>query len=99
VKKTLFSVTCCETSTWGKNAFSAAHIKGVPVLESLQEAGELCARGLEYVIGNGKKVRFWLDIWVGECPFRILFPHIFIWVGLQQQNTVSGTTQELAGGD
>jgi hypothetical protein len=29
------------------------------------------------VLGNGKKIRFWLDVWVGECPFKIRFNNLF----------------------
>ncbi|KAG2606896.1 hypothetical protein PVAP13_4NG209522 [Panicum virgatum] len=31
---------------------------------------DCCERGLRYVIVNGKKVRFWHDVWIGECPLR-----------------------------
>jgi hypothetical protein len=36
-----------------------------------------CARGLKYIVGNGKRTRFWLDTWAGECPLKITFPSIF----------------------
>jgi hypothetical protein len=29
------------------------------------------------VLGNGKKIRFWLDVWVGECPFETRFNNLF----------------------
>jgi hypothetical protein len=29
------------------------------------------------VLGNGKKIRFWLDVWVGECLFKTRFNNIF----------------------
>jgi hypothetical protein len=36
-----------------------------------------CDRGLKYIIGDGKRTRFWLDTWAGECPLKITFPSIF----------------------
>jgi hypothetical protein len=35
------------------------------------------ARGLVYTIGNRKKARFWLDVWIGSCPLCISFPNLF----------------------
>jgi hypothetical protein len=34
-------------------------------------------RGLVYIIGNGKKARFWLDVWVGNCAMCVAFPNLF----------------------
>jgi hypothetical protein len=36
-----------------------------------------CARGFKYVVGDGKKAHFWHDTWIGECPLKIAFPHLF----------------------
>jgi hypothetical protein len=36
-----------------------------------------CDRGLKYIIGDGKRTRFWLDTWAGECPLKITFSSIF----------------------
>jgi hypothetical protein len=36
-----------------------------------------CIRGLIYVVNNGKKARFWLDVWLGNCLFRIVYSRIF----------------------
>jgi hypothetical protein len=35
------------------------------------------ARGLTYILGDGKKIRFWLDVWVGNCSLRVAFPRLF----------------------
>jgi hypothetical protein len=34
-------------------------------------------RGLKYKLGNGKKARFWHEVWLGECLLKIAFPYIF----------------------
>lgn len=28
-------------------------------------------------IGNGKKIIFWHDVWLDECPLKIKFPKLF----------------------
>jgi hypothetical protein len=30
------------------------------------------------VVGNGKKPRFWHEVWLGECPLRIKFNKLFV---------------------
>jgi hypothetical protein len=32
---------------------------------------------LRYRLGNGKKIRFWFDVSLGECPFMIRFSNLF----------------------
>jgi hypothetical protein len=38
-------------------------------------SGHTCQSGLKYVVGNGKKARFW--VWLGECPLKIRFNRLF----------------------
>jgi mannosylglycoprotein endo-beta-mannosidase len=38
---------------------------------------EECKRGFKYIVGDGRKIRFWRDIWSGGCPLKIVFPHLF----------------------
>jgi hypothetical protein len=33
--------------------------------------------GASCKIGNGRKVFFWLDVWLGKCPLKCMFPSIF----------------------
>jgi hypothetical protein len=28
-------------------------------------------------VGNGKKTRFWFDVWLGDCLFKIRFNNLF----------------------
>lgn len=44
---------------------------------SLLEVKEWCSRGLAYVLGNGKKICFWHDVWIEGCPLKICFPNLF----------------------
>jgi hypothetical protein len=43
----------------------------------LQDVKGDCFRGFRYIIRDGNKVRFWHDLWLGNYPFKIRFPHIF----------------------
>jgi hypothetical protein len=30
-----------------------------------------------YIVKNGKKARFWRDVWLGQCPLSIVYNRIF----------------------
>jgi hypothetical protein len=45
--------------------------------KSLLDVRDDCARGFKYIIGHGKKARFWHDTWLGDCPLKIAFPHLY----------------------
>ena len=32
---------------------------------------------ISYVVGNGRRIRFWKDIWCGGIPLRTSFPSLF----------------------
>jgi hypothetical protein len=40
-----------------------------------------------YILGNGEKIRFWHDVWIGGCPLKIAYPNIFE-ISNQQEWTV-----------
>jgi hypothetical protein len=44
------------------------------------------------MLGNGKKIRFWHDVWIGGCPLKIAFPNIFV-ICNQQAWTVHRTLE------
>ena len=35
------------------------------------------ARSWSLEMGDGRKTRFWHDVWSGNCPLSIKFPHLF----------------------
>ncbi|PUZ46519.1 hypothetical protein GQ55_7G086200 [Panicum hallii var. hallii] len=41
------------------------------------EVKSSCQRGLKHAVNDGKKTRFWHDVWLGECPLRISFSNFF----------------------
>jgi hypothetical protein len=69
--------------------------RGGGVRKGLHEAKHICQSGLKYVVGNGKKPRFWHEVWMGECPLRIRFNKLFMIC--RQQNWE--VTRVLEGGD
>lgn len=34
--------------------------------------------GSEWQVGNGTRIFFWLDIWQGDCPLKIIFTELFM---------------------
>lgn len=34
-------------------------------------------QGAKYLLSDGKKIRFWLDVWMGECPLKVTFENSF----------------------
>ncbi|RCV24309.1 hypothetical protein SETIT_5G074300v2 [Setaria italica] len=60
-----------------KGFFSYHKQNGSQFWKGLLEARDSCARGLIYIIGNGKKARFWSDVWRGNCPLKIAFSELF----------------------
>jgi hypothetical protein len=47
--------------------------RGVPILE----AKDTCQKGLKCVLGNGKKIKFWQEVWLGDCPLKIKFNKLY----------------------
>lgn len=33
--------------------------------------------GVKHIVGNGKSINFWLDVWIDNCPFKIRFDNLF----------------------
>jgi len=54
----------------------------------LEKAREWYEKGTRWKVGNGKKVRFWHDIWLGNCPLKIEFPRLYR-INRQQDFSVS----------
>lgn len=45
--------------------------------KGLHEIKDEFSQGLKYILGDGKKIRFWIDVWIGECPLKITYDNIF----------------------
>jgi len=46
-----------------------------------------------YIVKNGKKARFWLDVWLGQCPLSIVNNKIFK-ICNEQNNIVYDVLQD-----
>jgi hypothetical protein len=51
-----------------KGFFSVNHSGGSQFWRGLHAIKYTCLQGLKYILGNGKKIRLWYDVWLGECP-------------------------------
>jgi hypothetical protein len=72
---------CCKllrAKYLGEKGFYSSSSEGVyQFWAALHEIKHCCARGLIYIVGDGKKVRFWLDMWLGQCPLSVVYSNIF----------------------
>jgi hypothetical protein len=48
---------------------------------------------LIYVVKNGKKARFWLDVWLGLCPLYLTYSKIYM-ICNEQNSTVYDVLQD-----
>jgi hypothetical protein len=32
---------------------------------------------MKYILGDGKRIRFWYEVWLGECPLRVKCSKLF----------------------
>lgn len=39
--------------------------------------GEVFSRGVGFIVGEGSRVQFWLDDWMGMGSLSVLFPRVF----------------------
>jgi hypothetical protein len=58
--------------------FSYKKKSGSQFWKSVLSTRDEAARGLIYIVGDGRKARFWLDVWLGNCALRIAFPNLFV---------------------
>ena len=45
--------------------------------KGLHGVSKWARRGIAYRLGNGKKICFWKDVWLGQVPLGICFPTIY----------------------
>ena len=61
---------------------------GVGLWKNLRQWGYLVSNGFSYVVGDGKRMKFWKDRWCGDLPLDVAFSSLFsramakeAWVG------------------
>lgn len=74
----------------GEKGFYSSNPRGASQFwTGLHEVKHCCARGLIYVVRDGKKARFWRDVWLGACPLSVVYSNIFA-ICNDQEQTVWG---------
>jgi hypothetical protein len=88
---------CCKmlrAKYLGEGGFYSSKSKGVSQFwAGLHDIKQFCARGLIYVVKNGKKARFWLDVWLGMCPLYLTYSKIYM-ICNEQNSTVYDVLQD-----
>jgi hypothetical protein len=49
-----------------------------PFWKGVMWAAEAAKMGYRWKLGNGQKIRFWCDVWFGNCSLAILFWDLFV---------------------
>jgi hypothetical protein len=45
--------------------------------KGLNKAKNIVRGGMKYIHGNGRKIIFWHEVWLGECPLRIKYVKLY----------------------
>ncbi|KAL4341438.1 hypothetical protein GQ457_08G017960 [Hibiscus cannabinus] len=45
-------------------------------------------QNIMYVVGDGKRIQFWSDLWIGEYPLKLSFPRVFA-LACQKSGTIA----------
>ena len=61
---------------WCTRAYSRAH--GCGLWQSISEGWETFAKHFSFVVGDGSRILFWHDKWIGDVPLKILYPQLFL---------------------
>ena len=57
---------------WCTRAYSRAH--GCGLWQSISEGWETFTKHFSFVVGDGSRILFWHDKWIGDVPLKILYP-------------------------
>jgi hypothetical protein len=61
----------------GKGIYSCKNKSGSQFWKGLLSIKDEIGRGMSYIVRDGQKTRFWMDVWSGTCPLMLTFPRLF----------------------
>jgi hypothetical protein len=61
--------------------------KGSQFWNGLQSVKQWFVWGAIHIVGDGRRTRFWHDVWVGKIPLRVAFPSLF-WAASSPESSV-----------
>ena len=64
-----------ERGGWSTRRAREGH--GVGLWKEISKEGMLLLNNVSFSVGDGKRVRFWKDIWCGNTPLCQAFPSLF----------------------
>jgi hypothetical protein len=56
----------------------SSEVGGSQFWTNLRNIKKRFKRGSSYCLGNGRKTFFWLDVWIGSCPLKYMFPSLYV---------------------
>jgi hypothetical protein len=65
----------CDWGGWTSRDVTSSY--GVRIWKCIRRGWDSFSRFTRFDIGNGTKVRFWLDRWCGDFPLKEAFPELF----------------------
>ena len=70
-----------SSKVWGMNggdgALKVLGPYGVSLWKSIKQEWPTFSKYLQFYVGDGIWVKFWYDVWCGECPLKESFPDLF----------------------
>ena len=61
---------------WCSREVRQAH--GMGLWKGIRMDWELVSDMMVFIVGNGRRVRFWRDKWCGDSPLCVSFPSLFV---------------------
>jgi len=74
--------------TKNPNILCCPDVGASPFWKGVLWAAQAAHMGVKWIVGNGRKIRFWEDIWLGNTSLAILYWPLYV-INEQQGKTVS----------
>ncbi|RVW62551.1 putative ribonuclease H protein [Vitis vinifera] len=84
-----------ERGGWSSREVREAH--GLGLWKGIRMNWELVSNRLVFIVGNGRRVRFWRDKWCGDSPLCSSFPSLFALTN-DKEESVANVWDSLAEG-